>query len=77
MAEQLWIIPGAIATPLLPHLTNSPKRDPALAAVVARHAILWTGAACLIVFLLAGVAVELLYSSAFLSAAVAVRRAGQ
>jgi O-antigen/teichoic acid export membrane protein len=65
IAERLWIIPGAISTALLPHLTNSPKRDPALAAAIARHAILWTAAGCLVVCALAGVAVELVYSSDF------------
>jgi O-antigen/teichoic acid export membrane protein len=65
IAEKLWIIPGAVATALLPHLTNSRGRDPALAAVVARHAMLWTGAGCLLVFALAGVAMEILYGSAF------------
>ena len=34
IAERIWIIPGAVATALLPHLTNSRDRDPALAAVV-------------------------------------------
>ncbi len=65
IAERVWIIPGAIATALVPHLTNSPDRDPALAAIVARHAALWTGAGCLAVFVVAGVVVELLYSPAF------------
>ena len=65
IAERLWIIPGAVSMALLPHLTNSRDRDPALAAVVARHAMLWMGVGCLLVFALAGVAVELLYSSAF------------
>ena len=39
IAEKLWIIPGAVSTALLPHLTNSPKRDPALTAIIApaRH----------------------------------------
>jgi O-antigen/teichoic acid export membrane protein len=73
IAERIWIIPGAVGTALLPHLTNSGKRDPALAAVVARHAILWTGAGCLVVFALAGVAVELVYSSAFAATASPLR----
>lgn len=65
IAERLWIIPGSIGMALLPHLTNSPQRDPALAAVIARHAALWTGAACLVLDLLAGFAVDLIYSSAY------------
>ena len=65
IAERLWILTGAVATSLLPHLTNSPRRDPALAAVVCRHVMFWTGAASLLVFVLADVAVRILYSSAF------------
>jgi O-antigen/teichoic acid export membrane protein len=73
IAEKLWIIPGAVANALLPHLTNSRKRDPALAAVVARHAMLWTGAGCLLVFVGAGVAVELLYGPAFAATTTPLR----
>jgi O-antigen/teichoic acid export membrane protein len=73
IAERLWILPGAIATALLPHLTNSRERDPALAAVIARHAALWTGASCLVVFAVAGVAVELLYSPAYAATASPLR----
>ncbi|HXM30489.1 MAG TPA: oligosaccharide flippase family protein [Chthoniobacterales bacterium] len=65
IAEQLWILTGAVAGPLLPHLTNVPDRDPAVAATVARHVMIWTGGACLIVFLLADLAIRVLYSSAF------------
>lgn len=65
LAERLWIPTGAVATALLPHLTNSPERDPALPAVIARHVMLWTGAACLLVFALSDVLVRVLYSSAF------------
>lgn len=65
LAERLWILTGAVAGPLLPHLTNSPTRDPSLAAVVARHVLVWTGAACLIVFVFSDMLVRLLYSSEF------------
>jgi len=68
IAEQLWILTGAVAGPLLPHLTNVSDRDPALAATVARHVMIWTGGTCLIVFLFAELAVRVLYSSAFIPA---------
>jgi O-antigen/teichoic acid export membrane protein len=73
IAEKLWIIPGAIGMALLPHLTNTRTRDPAMVAVIARHAILWVGAGCLLVFAIAGVAVPLLYGSAFQSVASPLR----
>jgi O-antigen/teichoic acid export membrane protein len=65
LAERLWILTGAVANVLLPHLTNSPGRDPTIAAVVARHVTAWTGAACLLVFGFTGVIVQVLYSSAY------------
>jgi O-antigen/teichoic acid export membrane protein len=64
-AERLWLPTGAIATALLPHLTNSKERDPALAAIMCRHVIIWTAIACLLLYLLADVVVGVLYSSAF------------
>ena len=73
LAERLWTLTGAVATALLPHLTNSPQRDPALAAVISRHVMFWTGGACLLVFVLADFVVRILYSSAFAPAAAAVR----
>jgi len=73
LGERLWILTGAVGTALLPHLTNSRDRDPALAAVVARHVMCWTGAACLLLLLLADYAVRILYSSAFAPAAAALR----
>ena len=73
LAERLWILTGAVATALGPHLTNSSRRDPALAAVISRHVMLWTGIASLFVFVLADVVVRILYSSAFAPAAVALR----
>ncbi|MGH3117612.1 MAG: flippase [Gaiellales bacterium] len=73
IVERLWILPGAVATALLPHLTNSKKRDPRLAATIARHVMMWTGAGCLLVFVLADVLVQLLYSSAFAPAVAPLR----
>jgi O-antigen/teichoic acid export membrane protein len=73
LAEQLWILTGAVAGPLLPHLTNMPDRDPAVAATVARHVMMWTAAACLIVFLFADLAIRVLYSSAFSPAVAPLR----
>ncbi len=73
LAERLWIVTGAVSNPLLPHLTNSPDRDPALAAVVARHVLAWTAAAALVVLVLADVVVPLLYSSAYAQAVAPFR----
>jgi len=65
LAERLWMVPGVVGVALLPHLTNSPKRDPMFAAIVSRHVAIWTGLACLLLFALADVVVRLLYSSVF------------
>ena len=65
VVERLWFLSGTVGTVLLPHLTNTPRRDPKLAAVVARHVAIWVGAGCLVVFAVADFFVELLYSSAF------------
>jgi O-antigen/teichoic acid export membrane protein len=65
LAERLWMLTGAVAAPLLPHLTNSPNRDPAVAAVVSRHVLVWTAGACFLVFVFADFAVRLLYSAEF------------
>jgi O-antigen/teichoic acid export membrane protein len=73
IAERLWILPGAVATALLPHLTNSQKRDPGLPAILARHVMLWTGIACLLVFVLADVLVQGLYSPAFAATVAPLR----
>ncbi len=73
LAERLWILTGAVANVLLPHLTNSQERDPTLPAVIARHVTLWTGIACLGIFILADTIVQLLFSSAFAAAAPALR----
>ena len=73
LVERIWIVPGAVSTALLPHLANSEKRDPLLSAMIARHVMLWVGGACLLLFALAGVVVQVLYSSAF-DAAIAPLR---
>jgi O-antigen/teichoic acid export membrane protein len=65
LAERLWLLSGAVGNALLPHLTNSQERDPALTAVVSRHVMLWTGAACLLVFVFADIVVQALYSPTF------------
>jgi O-antigen/teichoic acid export membrane protein len=73
LAERLWVLTGAVANALLPHLTNSTVRDPALPAVIARHVMIWTGAACLVMFVLSDILVGLLYSSAFAQVADPLR----
>lgn len=73
LAERLWIPTGAVATALLPHLTNSRERVPGLPAVIARHVMVWTGIACLLVFFLADVVVKVMYSSAFAPAVAPLR----
>ena len=65
IVERLWTLPGAIATALLPHLTTSPERDPALTALVARHTAIWTGAAAGLIFVFADPLIRVLYSAAF------------
>jgi len=73
IAERLWILPSAVTTSLLPHLTNARQRDPALTAIVARHVMAWVGAGCVLVFVLAGFLVPFLYSSAFEPAVTPLR----
>jgi len=73
LAERLWIPTGAIATSLLPHLATQRDHDPALAAVVARHAAMVTGAACIGVWVFAGLGIRILYSSAYLAAVAPLR----
>jgi len=71
LVERLWILTGAVANSLLPHLANLPERDPETAATVTRHVMIWTGAGCLLVFIFADVMVHLLYSSVFVPVEVA------
>ncbi len=73
IAERLWMLTGAVAGPLLPHLTNSPDRDPAVAAVASRHVLVWMGAACLLVFVFCDVAIRLLYSAEFMPTVAPLR----
>jgi O-antigen/teichoic acid export membrane protein len=65
LAERLWLLTGAVSNALLPHLANLQERDPALPAIVSRHVMLWTGVACLLVFVFADIVVQTLYSSTF------------
>lgn len=73
LAERLWILAGAVGGPLLPHLTNTPDRDPALPAVVARHVLAWTGGAAIVVFAFSDLIVRGLYSSDYEPAAAPFR----
>jgi O-antigen/teichoic acid export membrane protein len=73
LVERLWILTGAVGFALLPHLTSARDRDPALAAQVARHVLVWTGLACLGLFVLADVVVRTLYSTDFAPAVSPLR----
>jgi O-antigen/teichoic acid export membrane protein len=73
LVERLWVLPGAVSTALLPHLTNSRDRDPVLAAAIARHVCLWVGLACVLLFAGAGWIVEVLFSSEFAEATTPLR----
>ena len=73
LAEQLWILTGAVSTALLPYLTNSKERDPALSAIIARHVMIWTGIACSMLFVLAQLLVQIMYSNAFVEAVAPLR----
>jgi O-antigen/teichoic acid export membrane protein len=73
MVERIWIVPGAVATALLPHLTNSRERDPKTAAIIARHVMLWVGAGCLLLFVAAGWIVRFLYTNEFAPAVAPLR----
>jgi O-antigen/teichoic acid export membrane protein/2-polyprenyl-3-methyl-5-hydroxy-6-metoxy-1,4-benzoquinol methylase len=73
LAERLWVPTGAIANALLPHITNSAERDPALPAILARHVMIWVGIACLVVFVLGDVLIGVLYSAEFLPAGEPLR----
>jgi len=54
-----------VATALLPHLTTTPERDPALTGLIARHTAIWTGAAACLIFVFADPLIRLTYSPAF------------
>lgn len=73
LVERLWILPGSVGNALLPHLTNTKERDPALPSVVARHVTIWLGLGCLILFIFADVIVRVLFTSSF-SASIAPLR---
>jgi O-antigen/teichoic acid export membrane protein len=73
LVERLWLLPAAVGRALLPHLTNSPERDPALPALISRHVVIWTGAACLLIWVLADLIVDILYSSEFAAVVAPLR----
>ena len=73
LVERLWLLPGAVSRVLLPHITNSRERDPALPAMIARHVMFWTGAACLTLYVLADVIVRILFTSEFVAAVEPLR----
>ena len=73
LVERIWIINEAVGIVLLPRLTAADRPKPVLTAEVARHVFVWTGLACVILFVLAGVVVRLLYSSAFAAAVSPLR----
>jgi O-antigen/teichoic acid export membrane protein len=73
LVERLWILPSAVTTALLPHLTNSRERDSMLPAAISRHVVIWTGVLCLLVFILGDLIVRTLFSSAFAPAVAPLR----
>jgi O-antigen/teichoic acid export membrane protein len=73
LVERLWIAPSAVGMALLPHLANTRERDPSVCAVIARHVMIWVGAGCAIVFVLAGPVIHLLYGANFAAAVAPLR----
>jgi len=73
LVERIWIIPGSVANALLPHLTNRRDADAAISAAICRHVVLWTGAGCVFVFVVADPLVRTLYSSSFSGAVAPLR----
>lgn len=73
LAERIWIIPGSVATVLLPHLTNRPAGDAHVSAVICRHVAMWTGAACVVVGVVADPVITLLFSTSFAGAVQPLR----
>jgi O-antigen/teichoic acid export membrane protein len=73
LAEQLWVLSGAVSAALLPHLTNRTERDPAVSAVIGRHVMVLTGIACLVLFVFADLLVPALYTNAFGDAVAPLR----
>jgi O-antigen/teichoic acid export membrane protein len=66
LVERLWLLPAAVGRALLPHITNSSQPDPALPAMISRHVVIWTGAACVVIWVFAEIIIDFLYSSEFL-----------
>jgi O-antigen/teichoic acid export membrane protein len=73
LVEKLWLLPAAVSRALLPHITNSTKRDPMLPASISRHVTIWTGAACLLLFISADQVIKILYSAEFAPAIAPLR----
>jgi O-antigen/teichoic acid export membrane protein len=73
LAERLWIPTGAAANALLPHLTNSRDRDPAVSAVLARHLVVLTGLGCGLVYIFSDGVIKILYSAEFIGAVAPLR----
>jgi O-antigen/teichoic acid export membrane protein len=73
LAERIWIIPGSVATVLLPHLTNRRSDDATISAAICRHVIMWTGAACIVVWAIADPVITVLFSHSFAGAVQPLR----
>jgi len=73
LVERIWIIPGSVANVLLPHLTNRRDVDAAVSAAICRHVAMWTGAACVVLFVVADPVVTILFSSSFAGAVPPLR----
>jgi O-antigen/teichoic acid export membrane protein len=73
LAERIWIIPGSVATVLLPHLTNQRSGDARVSAAICRHVVMWTGAACIVVFAVADPLITVLFSTSFAGAVQPLR----
>jgi len=73
ITERLWILTGAVATALLPHLANSTEAEPTLVPTICRHVLLWTGTAAFLLFVLSDLLITTLYSSAFAATSTAVK----
>jgi O-antigen/teichoic acid export membrane protein len=73
LVERIWIIPGSVATVLLPHLTNRRGGDAAVSAVICRHVAMWTAVTCGFVYVVADPLVTILFSPSFAGAVAPLR----
>ncbi len=73
LVERIWIIPGSVANALLPHLTNRRDGDSVVSAAICRHVAIWTGTACVVVYVVADPLVTMLFSSSFSGAVSPLR----